>query len=97
MQLGVVTLWHIIFCNDSESMREASTPTCGGDAFIMRLTKNHKFGSSELNLTFERLLLGASIRLRAKGTCSDPRKFGLLIHDTFIHPKGVFATFCMEA
>jgi hypothetical protein len=52
---------------------EASTPTRGGDAFGTTLAKNHRFDSSGLNITFEGLLLGVSLRLYVSGTSSDPR------------------------
>jgi hypothetical protein len=39
-------------------------------------------------------LLGLSLCLRMKGTCSNPRKFGLLVYDAFVHPKGAFVIFC---
>jgi hypothetical protein len=84
------------FFNDSESTSEASIPTRGGDAFVMRLTNNRRFSTLGLNLIFEGLLLGASLRLHVKGT-GNPHKFGLSVHDAFIHPKGVFAKFCREA
>jgi hypothetical protein len=67
---GIFT--HELFCNANESLSQASTPTRGGDPFGMKLTKNHRFGSSGFNLTFERLLLGASFRLRVKGAPSNP-------------------------
>jgi hypothetical protein len=57
-------------------MSKVSTPTRGGDAFILRLTKNLRLDSSGLNLVFEGLLLGASLQPHAKDTCSDPHKSG---------------------
>jgi hypothetical protein len=63
---------HELFCNINKSSSEASTPTYGGDAFGTKLGKNHKFFSLGLNLTFEGLLLGASLRIRVKGNDSDP-------------------------
>jgi hypothetical protein len=45
----------------------------GVTLFSKELGKDHRFGSSELNLVFEGLLLGASIHLHAKATSSDPR------------------------
>jgi hypothetical protein len=68
-----------LFCNINESSSEASTPTCGGDAFGTELTKSCWFGSSGLNLTFEWLLLGVSIRMLTEGTHSDPRQSGFWI------------------
>jgi hypothetical protein len=62
---------HKRFCNARESTSKASIPTHDGDAFGTRLTKNHRFGSSGLNLTFEGLLLGASLRLYMKDTSSN--------------------------
>jgi hypothetical protein len=53
-------------------MNEASSLTHGGDAFGKELIKDRRFGSSGLNLTFEGLLLGSSLRLRAKPTSSNP-------------------------
>jgi hypothetical protein len=64
------------FCNVNESPSEVSTPTHGGDAFGMELTKNRKFSSSGLNLAFEGLLLGVSLRRRVKGTRNEPRESG---------------------
>jgi hypothetical protein len=90
------TMAHNLFVDDSKTTSEASTPTRRGDAFVTRLTKNRRFGSSGLNLASEGLLLGVSHRLRAKGTYSDPRKFRLFVHDAFVHPKGAFVTFCRE-
>jgi hypothetical protein len=65
---------HKLCCNASKSTNEASTPTRGGDAFGTRLAKNRWFGSSGLNLAFEGLLLGASLRLRAKVTRNEPHE-----------------------
>jgi hypothetical protein len=59
------------FCNPNESMSEASTPTHRGDTFGMKLTKNCRFDSSGLNLAFEGLLLGESLRCDMKGTHSE--------------------------
>jgi hypothetical protein len=83
-----------IFCNINESSSEASTPTCGGDAFGTELTKSCWFGSSGLNLTFEGLLLGVSIRMLAEGTHSEPRQSGFWIHNALTHAMGVSALFC---
>jgi hypothetical protein len=50
-----------------------TSTTCGGDAFGTELTESRRFSSLGLDLTFERLLLGVSIRILGEGTCSDPR------------------------
>jgi hypothetical protein len=63
----------------------------------MRLAKNHKFGSSGLNLVFEGQRLGASILLCVKGTCSDPRMLGFRIHDTLVYSKVVLVEFCRKS
>jgi hypothetical protein len=68
------TMAHKLCCNASKSTNEASTPTRGGDAFGTRLAKNRWFGSSGLNLAFEGLLLGASLRLCAKVTRNEPHE-----------------------
>jgi hypothetical protein len=75
----VGALAHNFFCivskllhNIGKNSSEASTPTCGGDAFDMELTKSHRFGAPGLNLAFEGLLLGASLHTLAEGTSSDP-------------------------
>jgi hypothetical protein len=52
--------------------KQSSNPTRGGDTFGIELAKNHRFSSSGLNLTFERLLLGASSHLHVKAASSDP-------------------------
>jgi hypothetical protein len=54
-----------LFANsDSKSERSSvSTPTHGGDTFGKELTRDHRFNSSGLNLTFEGLLLGVSLCL----------------------------------
>jgi hypothetical protein len=54
--------------------RFTPTPTRGGDAFGRELTGNHRFSSSGLNLTFERLLLGVSLHLQEKANSSNPHK-----------------------
>jgi hypothetical protein len=69
-------LCHIRFCSASESTSRGSTRTCGGDAFITRLAKNHRFDSSGLNLAFEGPLLGESLRVGPKGTYNNPQKLG---------------------
>jgi CYTH domain-containing protein len=51
--------------------RFTSTPTHGGDALGRELTGNHMFNSSGLKLTFEGLLLGASLHLGVKATSSN--------------------------
>jgi hypothetical protein len=51
--------------------RFAPTPTHGGDAVSRELIKNHRFSSSWLNLTFKRLLLKMSLRLRVRTTSSN--------------------------
>jgi hypothetical protein len=48
---------------DNNEQSSISTPTRGGDAFDKELARDCRFISSGLNLTFERLLLGASLRL----------------------------------
>jgi hypothetical protein len=55
---------------------EASTPTRGGDSFDTELAKDRRFGSLGLNLAFEGLLLGASLRLHVRATSSDPTSRG---------------------
>jgi hypothetical protein len=89
---GVVT--HNLFLQNQQSASGASTPTHGGDTFGTRLAKVHRFGSSGLNLSFEGLLLGVSLRPHVKGTSSDPRQSVLRINNTFDYPKGVFVSFC---
>jgi hypothetical protein len=56
---GYAALLHTsFFCNIDNSLSEASTPTCRGDAFGTKLIKSYMFGSSGLNLAFEGLVLG---------------------------------------
>jgi hypothetical protein len=50
----------------------APTLTHAGDTFGRELAKNHRFGSLGLNLTFEGLLLGVSLRLQVKATLANP-------------------------
>jgi hypothetical protein len=90
------TIAHELFHNINKSPSEASTPTCGGDAFCMKLDESRRFGSSGWNLTFKGLLLGASLRLLMEGTRSDPRQSGFLIHNTLAHAEGVFAMSCRK-
>jgi hypothetical protein len=54
-------------------MNKVSTLIHGGDTFGIELTKDHMFGSSGLNLTFEGATIGASLRLHAKTTSNNPR------------------------
>jgi hypothetical protein len=57
-----------LFRNISKASSETSTLTYEGKAFAAEvLTKSHSFGSSGLNLTFEGLLLGASLHTIAEG------------------------------
>jgi hypothetical protein len=68
---------HKLFCNANKSVSEASTLTHRGcDAFGTKITKNHRFSSLGLNLTFVGLLLGASLRLCMEGTCNEPYESG---------------------
>jgi hypothetical protein len=63
----------------------------------MRLTKNRRFGSLGLNLAFEGVLLGVSLWLHMKGTCSDPHNsIFFWIHETLVYSKGAFVTFCRK-
>jgi hypothetical protein len=64
------------FATSAKPQVKLQPPTCGGDAFDMELIKNHRFGSSGLNLAFEELLLGASLHTLVEGTRSDPRQSG---------------------
>jgi hypothetical protein len=63
------------FCSRYDS-REASTPSHGGEAFRMNSPNNHWFGSSELNLIFEGLLLGQAEGVTQRGSGSCPRELG---------------------
>jgi hypothetical protein len=49
----------------------------GGDAFVTNTPNDRKFSSSELNLTFEGLLLGVSRRHHLKGWQQPPPQLGL--------------------
>jgi hypothetical protein len=59
-----------------------------------------RFGSSGLNLTFEGLLLGASLRRRVKGTDSEPHELGPKhsedVHEASAHAEGMLLCFCRE-
>jgi hypothetical protein len=84
---------HELFYNINKSLSEASTPTCGGDAFGMELAKCHMFSLSGLNLTFEGLLLGVSLRILMEGTHNDPHKSSFRIRNTLAHVEGMPAMF----
>jgi hypothetical protein len=60
----------------------------------MELTKSHRFDSSGLNLTFERLLLGVSLWILVEGTRSNPCQLGCRIRNAFAHAEGVSVMFC---
>jgi hypothetical protein len=71
---GCAALSHAnFFANDNNKNERSFNTTRGGHAFDKELAKDHRFGSSGLNLAFEGLLLGASLRLGAKPTSSNPR------------------------
>jgi hypothetical protein len=66
------TIAQELFCNAKKSTSEASPPTYGGDAFAMKLVKNHRFGSSGLNLAFDGLLLGAAFGAARRVPSTNP-------------------------
>jgi hypothetical protein len=61
---------------------------------------DRRFNSSWLNLAFERLLLGASLRRHTKGTDSKPRELGPKhvkdIHKTFVRLEGTPLRFFLQ-
>jgi hypothetical protein len=71
---GCAALSHTSFLSmTTTTTGEASTPSHRGDAFGTKLARDRRFDSSGLNLAFEGLLLGASLRLCARATSSNPR------------------------
>jgi hypothetical protein len=58
--------------------------------------ESHRFGSSELNLASEGLLLGASLRTTVEGTRSDPRQSGSRIPNIFDYVKDMPVMFYRE-
>jgi hypothetical protein len=69
---GCAALSHTSFLSMTTT-DEASTPSHRGDAFGTKLARDRRFDSSGLNLAFEGLLLGASLRLCVRATSSNPR------------------------
>jgi hypothetical protein len=59
----------------------------------MELIKNHRFGSSGLNLAFEELLLGVSLHTLVEGTRSDPRQSGFWIPNILDYVKEMLVVF----
>jgi hypothetical protein len=59
------------------------------------------FCSSGLNLAFEGLLLGVSLRCHTKGTDNDPHesspKYAEGVHDALDHSEGTLLYFCRKA
>jgi hypothetical protein len=60
-----------------------------------------RFDSLRLNLAFEGLLLGVSLRHCAKGTDSEPHELSLKhvegVYDAFAHPEGTLLYFWQES
>jgi hypothetical protein len=67
-----------LFANsDTKSERNSvSFPTRGGDAFGIELTRDHRFGSSGLNLAFDGLLLGGELSSPSEGYIMQPPQVG---------------------
>jgi hypothetical protein len=70
------------FFNSKHNPGKISTPTHGGDAFRVNSSNDRRFGSSELNLAFVGLLLGAS--RRRSNSC--PHELGLDRRRVFTRP-----------
>jgi hypothetical protein len=68
-----------------------------GDAFnTEELAKSCRFDSSGLNLAFEGLLLGVSLRTLVEGTCSEPRQLGSRIPNILDYAREMLVVFCKK-
>jgi hypothetical protein len=83
--------------SDNNEQSSVSTPTHGGDVFGKELTRDHRFGSSGLNLAFEGLLLGATLRLQVKATSSNPCTLGPRVCNASTQCEGGSAMFCRKS